>query len=456
MNLAAIILAAGQGTRMKSNLPKVLHSIAGKPMLAHVLDAVSALAPAPAKIALVVGHGATQVREAITNYPLLSFVEQREQLGTGHAVLQARDELRDNADAILVLHSDHPLILTETLSNLIARHEQSRATITMLTAISDDSMGFGRVLRDNNRAVVGVVEEADATPQERAIRELNCGTYCFDAEWLWEHLPQIKPFAKKKEFYLTDLIAMAVSEKCKVESVQVSDVTEIVGVNTRVHLARAEKIMWQRINEAHMLAGVTIIDPDTTYIDVGVEIGMDTTIEPNTRLTGKTRVGANCRIGSNSHIGDSQIGDRCEIRASVVEESIIENDVDMGPFAHLRPGSYLSRGVHLGNYVEVKNSRLGEKTQAGHFCYLGDAEIGARVNIGAGTITVNYDGTKKNKTVIGDDAFIGSDTMLVAPVTIGARARTGAGAVVTKNVPSDSLAVGVPARVIRKFKPDVN
>lgn len=453
MNLAAIILAAGQGTRMKSNLPKVLHPIAGKPMVAHVLDAVSALAPK--KIALVIGHNADQVRETLLNFqpPTFNFqfIEQREQLGTGHAVLQTREALRDGADTILVLHSDHPLIHTETLSNLIARHEQSRATITMLTVSSDDSMGFGRVLRDENRAVVGVVEESDATPEQRAIRELNCGTYCFNASWLWEHLTKIKPSAKKKEFYLTDLIAMVVDEKRKVESIPVSDVTEIVGVNTRVHLARAEKIMRQRINEAYMLAGVTMVDPDTIYIDAGVAIGMDTTIEPNTHIRGKTRIGANCRIGSNSNIRDAQIGNNCKIISSVVEESTLEDEVDMGPFAHLRPGSYLSRGVHLGNYVEVKNSRLGVKTQAGHFCYLGDAQIGARVNIGAGTITVNYDGEKKNQTIIGDDAFIGSDTMLVAPVKIGARARTGAGAVVTKNVPPATLAVGVPARAIRKL-----
>ncbi len=463
MRIATVILAAGQGTRMKSNLPKVLHPIAGQPMVAHVLDAVSALAPA--KIALVVGHGANQVRESLNplraasgtlrglSIPNLLFVEQREQFGTGHAVLQARDALRDEADTVLVLHSDHPLLRTETLRYLIARHEQSRATITMLTAQSDDSMGFGRVLRDQSGAVLGVVEEGDASPEQRAIRELNCGTYCFDANWLWEHLPHIPRSPKKQEYYLTDLIAMAVQEKCQVASVQVDDITESVGVNTRVHLARAEKIMRQRINETLMLAGVTLVDPSTTYIDVNVEIGIDTMIDPNTHITGKTRVGANCRIGPNTIISNSQIGNDCKILSSVVEESTIEDDVDMGPFSHLRPGAYLARGVHLGNYVEVKNSRLGEKTQAGHFCYLGDAEIGARVNIGAGTITVNYDGKQKNITVIGDDAFIGSDSMLVAPVTIGARARTGAGAVVTKDVPPGMLAVGVPARVIRKLVP---
>lgn len=451
MTTSAVVLAAGQGTRMKSSLPKVLHLIAGKPMVALVLEAVSGISPD--KIALVIGHGATQVRELLNNSsPKLSFVVQREQLGTGHAVLQAREALRDGAGTIVVLHADHPLVRAETLRDLVARHGRSNATITMLTAHSDESMGFGRVLRDAGRAITGVVEENDATSEQLAVRELNCGMYCFEATWLWEHLPRIKPSQKKKEYYLTDLIAMAVIEKCKVDSVQVSDLTEIVGVNTRVHLAQAEKIMRQRINEALMLNGVTMVDPATTYIDAEVEIGPDTTLEPNTHLGGKTRVGSNCRIGPNTTVRASLLGNNCEINSSVVEESTVEDDVKMGPFSHLRPGSYIARGVHLGNYVEVKNSRLGENTLAGHFCYLGDAEIGARVNIGAGTITVNYNGKEKNKTVIGEDAFIGSDTMLVAPVTIGARARTGAGSVVTKDVPPATLAVGVPARVIRRLE----
>ncbi len=462
MKFAAVILAAGQGTRMKSNLPKVLHPIAGKAMVLHVLDAVRALGFE--KIALVIGYPAEQIRTTISNLqpPIhalsgvegsnLQFVEQRDQLGTGHAVLQACDLLRGNADAVLVLHSDHPLIRTATLKNLIERHTESHATITMLTAHSDDSMGFGRVLRDEKSAVRGIVEERDANPQQLKILELNCGTYCFDANWLWEHLPKIGRSGAKQEYYLTDLVGIAVKAKAKVESVTTDDLTQVIGINTRVHLARAEKIMRQRINETLMLAGVTLVDPDTTYIDSNVEIGSDTTIEPNTHVKGRTRVGSDSHLGPNTIIRDARIGDHCNIVSSVIEESTVEDHVDMGPFAHLRPGAYLSRGVHLGNYVEIKNSRLGEETQAGHFCYLGDAEIGARVNIGAGTITVNYDGKQKNKTVIGDDAFIGSDTMLVAPVTIGARARTGAGSVVTKNVPPGTLAVGVPARAIRKLE----
>jgi bifunctional UDP-N-acetylglucosamine pyrophosphorylase / glucosamine-1-phosphate N-acetyltransferase len=455
MHVAAIILAAGQGTRMKSNVPKVLHPIAGKAMVWHVVDAVRKTRCE--KVALVIGHGADQVRALFSNLQTrisnLQFVEQRKPLGTGHAVLQARDLLRGSADAILVLHADHPLVLPATLKSLVERHRESNATITMLTVHSEDSMGFGRVLRDGNNNVVGVVEESEANDQQIAIHELNCGMYCFDAEWLWEHLHKIQPSGEKQEYYLTDLIGIAVGEKSKVDAVTASDPTEVIGINTRVHLARAEKSMRHRINETLMLAGVTIVDPDNTYIDVDVEIGEDTTVEPNTHLSGKTRVGSRCLLGPNTIVRDARIGDDCSIVSSVIEEATVGDHVEMGPFAHLRPGAFLARGVHLGNYVEVKNSRLGEETQAGHFCYLGDAEIGARVNIGAGTITVNYDGKQKNKTIIGDNAFIGSDTMLVAPVTIGARARTGAGSVVTKNVPPGMLAVGVPARVIRKLEP---
>ncbi|MBI3915324.1 MAG: bifunctional UDP-N-acetylglucosamine diphosphorylase/glucosamine-1-phosphate N-acetyltransferase GlmU [Chloroflexi bacterium] len=453
MNIAAVILAAGQGTRMKSDLPKVLHPIAGKPMVLYALETARALNAST--IALVTGHGGDQVRAAIPNYQLLitnlDFVEQRDQRGTGHAVLQARDALRGKTNVVLVMYADMPLLKIETLQRLIDRHAATRGKLTMLTVVSNDSMGFGRILRDPNQRVIGIVEDADATPAQREIRELNCGVYCFDADWLWDNLAQLEPSGKKQEYYLTDLVARAVAQEILVEAETLNDVTEVIGINTRVHLAQAEKIARQRINERWMLDGVTLVDPATTYIDADVEIGMDTRLEPNTQLKGRTRIGAHCVIGANSEIKDSEIGDDCEVRASTIEDATLEDHVEIGPYSHLRGGAYLSRGVHLGNYVEVKNSRLAEEVKAGHFSYLGDAEIGARTNIGAGTITCNFDGAQKNKTIIGADAFIGSDTMLVAPVTIGDRARTGAGSVVTKNVPSDSLAVGAPARVIRKF-----
>ncbi len=454
MTLAVVILAAGQGTRMKSNLPKVLHPIAGKAMVLYALDAARALNAS--RTALVIGHGGEQLRAAISNYHLpitnLHFVEQSDQRGTGHAVLQAREVLRDSADTILIIYADMPLLQTATLQKLADLHAQTRAAITMLTVVSDDSMNFGRIVRDQNRRVVGIVEEAGATSEQLAIRELNCGVYCFDAEWLWENLPRVQPSGRKQEYYLTDLIATAVQANARVETISLNDVAEAIGVNTRVHLAQAERIMRARINKALMLDGVTITDLATTYIDAGVVIGMDSVIEPNTHLKGATRIGANCVIGPNTIVRDSTIGNACRVVSSDLERATLEDDVEMGPYCHLRPSAYLARGVHLGNFVEVKDSRLGEGAKAGHFCYIGDAEIGARVNIGAGTITVNYDGKKKNKTVIGDDAFIGSDSMLVAPLTIGARARTGAGSVVTKDVPPVSLAVGAPARVIRKLE----
>ncbi|MBI5653739.1 MAG: bifunctional UDP-N-acetylglucosamine diphosphorylase/glucosamine-1-phosphate N-acetyltransferase GlmU [Chloroflexi bacterium] len=454
MTLAAVILAAGQGTRMKSSMPKVLHPVAGKPMALYALDAAGDLNAAPT--VLVIGHGGDQVRTIISNSQLptsnLQFIEQKEQRGTGHAVLQAREVLRDRADTVLVMYADMPLLQTTTLQKLAILHAQSRATITMLTVCADDSMGFGRVLRDSDFRVTGIVEEKDATAEQRAIRELNCGVYCFDAAWMWDHLAQLTPQGHKHEYYLTDLVALATRENKMIEALVLDDLSEVIGINTRVHLARAEKIMRDRINERWMDAGVTLIDPATTYIDADATIGMDTVIEPNTHIHGATRIGAQCRIGPNAIIRASDIGDACTIIASVIRESKLEEHVRVGPFADLRPGAHLARDVYVGNFGEVKNSYIGEATHIGHFSYIGDAELGAHVNIGAGTITCNYDGKKKSRTVIGARAFIGSDTMLVAPVEIGARAHTGAGSVVTKNVPPDSLAVGQPARVIRKFK----
>lgn len=453
MKLATVILAAGQGTRMKTQLPKVLHPVVGKPMILYALETTRALQCA--QTVLVIGHGADQVRATIANLqppiPNLQFAEQREQRGTGHAVLQARELLRDQSDAVLITYGDMPLVRAETLVQLVERHTSARATLTLLTLVADDSMAFGRIVRDAQGRVVGIVEEADATPEQLAIRELNCGIYCFDATWLWEHLPQLQPTGAKNEYYLTDLVGMAAREPRSIETIVSRDADELLGINTRVQLARAEKIMRERINTALMLAGVTLIDPATTYIEPDAQVGADTIIEPNTHLRGKTRIGANCRIGPNTIIRDSRIGDECIVLASDITESVIEARVRIGPFARLRAGTRLASNVYIGNFGEVKNSSVGEGTHIGHFSYIGDATLGARVNIGAGTITCNYDGKQKHPTIIGDDVFIGSDTMLIAPVSVGARARTGAGAVVNKDVPPDSLVVGVPARVIRKL-----
>jgi bifunctional UDP-N-acetylglucosamine pyrophosphorylase/glucosamine-1-phosphate N-acetyltransferase len=442
MKIAAVILAAGQGTRMKSSLAKVLHPLAGKPMVFYAVQAVQAVCET--KPVLVVGVGAEQVQAALGQQ--VRYVTQGEQLGTGHAVLQTRPVLSGESELVLVTCADMPLLRGETLQRLVAQHQHNSPTITVLTVMRDDARGFGRVLRAASGAVTAIVEKADATPEQLAIRELNTATYCFDASWLWSHLDQI-PKSPKGEYYLTDLVGMAVDEGCKVETLTTDEVSEALGINTRVHLAEAESVMRRRINEKWMLGGVTIVDPATTYIEAGVTLGADTVVYPNTFLQGETRIGATCRIGPNTIIRDSVLGDGCVVLASVVEGATLEDEVDIGPFGHLRKGAYLATGVHMGNFGEVKNSYLGPGVKMGHFSYLGDATVGADANIGAGTITCNYDGERKHPTEIGEGVFIGSDTMLVAPVQVGKGAKTGAGAVVTRDVPPDSLAFGVPARV---------
>ena len=442
MNLSIVILAAGQGTRMKSKTPKVLHPLAGQPMVQYVINAASQLSSE--RPVLVVGHGAEQVRQALGDR--VTYVEQKEQLGTGHALLQARPLLEGRSDAVLVLCGDMPLLSAATLKHLVELHRQGEGPITLLTVCADDPRGFGRILRDETGQVVGIVEEAVATEEQKKIRELNCGTYCFDDRWLWPHLPQL-PLSPKGEYYLTDLVAMAVKEGHTVRALTVEDATEVLGINNRLHLAQAEAILRRRINERWMLEGVTIVDPPSTFIDAQVQIGQDTVIYPHTHLQGETRIGCDCRIGPNTIVRDSTIGDRCVIQASVVEGALLEDDVDVGPFSHLRRGAHLARGVHVGNFGEVKNSYLGPGTKMGHFSYLGDTEVGAGANIGAGTITCNYDGVHKHKTVIEEDAFIGSGSMLVAPVRVGKGATTGAGSVVTHDVPAGAVAYGTPARV---------
>ncbi|MFH1084652.1 MAG: bifunctional UDP-N-acetylglucosamine diphosphorylase/glucosamine-1-phosphate N-acetyltransferase GlmU [Chloroflexota bacterium] len=443
--LAAVILAAGQGTRMRSALPKVLHPVVGRPMINWSVGLAEALGAAP--IALVVGHGAEAVQATVG--PRVRYALQAQQLGTGHAVLQARETLRGQAEAVLALYGDMPALRLDTLRRLIATHRQRRPAVTLLTVAADDSMGFGHVVRDGQGRVRAIVEEAAATSEILALKELNCGVYCFDAEWLWRRLPDVPMTPPKNEYYLPDMIGLAVADGLPVEAVTISDVAEVQGVNTRVHLARCERILRGRINEAHMLAGVTLIDPATTYIDADVQVGQDTTIYPNTTLQGVTVVGAGCTLGPNALIRDTRIGQRCTVIASVLEGALLEDDVTIGPFGHLRAGAHLAEGVHMGNFGEVKNARLGRGTKMGHFSYVGDADIGEDVNIAAGTVTCNYDGERKHRTVVGAGAFIGSGTMLVAPVTVGAGAKIGAGAVVTRDIPPRALAYGVPARVQR-------
>lgn len=446
MKTYAVILAAGQGTRMKSNLPKVLHPILGKPMLTYPLEA--AQRATHNRPLVVVGHGAEQVQQTFAG--AADFVLQNPQLGTAHAVLQAAPALQHQADLVLVLPGDLPLLTEATFSRLIAVQSENPGPLTIVTAIAQQPRNFGRILRQADGSVAAIVEEAQATPEQRAIREVNVGIYCFRAEWLWQNLTQI-PLSPKGEYYITDLIGMAVSQGLPVQTFALEDEDEFIGVNTRVHLAEATRAMQRRIQTRLMLDGVTLINPESIYIEPEVVIGKDTVIWGNTYLHGNTQIGEACEIGPNSILHDTRVGNHCTILASVLEKAALEDHVEIGPFGHLRKGAHLATGVHMGNFGEVKNSYLGPGVKMGHFSYIGDATIGAETNIGAGTITCNYDGKNKHRTEIGEGVFIGSDTMLVAPLRLGAGARTGAGAVVTKDIPAHSLAVGVPARVIRNL-----
>jgi bifunctional UDP-N-acetylglucosamine pyrophosphorylase/glucosamine-1-phosphate N-acetyltransferase len=450
----AIILAAGLGKRMRSRKPKALHPIAGRPMALHVLDAVReafASAGRDARYVAVVGHGAGEVM-AVLDADVRT-VDQADQLGTGHAVAQAEPAARDAAN-ILVLNADIPLVSAGTIAGLIAHHREANADLSFLTAVIDDPRGQGRVRRDASGLVTGIVEEADADAATLAGGEVNVGAYCFHGDWLWPRLSRIDR-SPAGEYYLTDLIAMAVNDGSKLVALPVDDPVEALGINDRTQLAEAEAVVRERIRRRHMLAGVTIVDPATTYIDANVTIGTDTTLHPNTSLHGRTSVGEECDVGPDSRVIDSTLGAGCRVVSSVVEQSTLEDGVDVGPFSHLRAGAHISSGVHIGNYAEVKNSRIGRDTKIGHFSYIGDAAVGEEVNIGAGTITCNFDGARKHRTVIGDGAFIGSDTMLIAPVEVGAGARTGAGSVVNHDVPPNGLAVGVPARIRRKKEENI-
>ena len=443
MNLTVVVLAAGKGTRMKSDLPKVLHPVAGQPMVQYVIDSARALEPRA--LALVIGEGAEMVRRAVGEGVL--YVTQDQQLGTGHAVLQAQPFVAGQGDRVLVLYGDTPLMRPETLQQMVEHHGAEEATVTLLTFRPGNPEGYGRIVREAGTGrVLAIVEHDEATPQQRSIGEVNSGILCFDDAWLWPHLAQVQQ-RSGGEVYLTDLVSMARDEGRPVAALEVREPLEVIGVDHRAKLAQAEAEVRRRINQVMMLRGVTLIDPQTTYIEAGVEIGPDTVIWPNTLLQGKTRIGRGCTIGPGSVIRDSSIGDNCRVELSVVEQAVMEEGSDVGPFGHLRKGAHLGPGAHMGNFGELKNTYLGPGAKMGHFSYLGDTTVGAEANIGAGTITCNYDGQRKHRTVIGKGAVVGSDTMLVAPVEIGDGARTGAGAVVTSDVPPGSLAYGVPARV---------
>ncbi len=448
MKITAVLLAAGQGTRMKSDLPKVLHPLCGKPMIWHVMEALKKASTE--KPVVVVGHGAEQVKAFLAESA--DCVLQEPQLGTAHAAIQAESIVKGKAEYVIVTYADMPLLRGETFQRLVETQRVNPGPLTLLTAFSENPRGFGRIVRNTNGTVTAIVEEYVATPEQKMIKELNVGAYCFKADWLWDALHRIEKNPQKGEYYLTDVVELAVKDNLPVQAVLHDDLIETIGINTRVHLAEAEAAMRRRINETLMLAGVSMTDPASTYIEASVTIGKDTVVLPNTYIQGRTTIGEHCVIGPNSHIRDMQIGDDCKVFMSVMEGATLENDVDMGPFARLRKGAHLGNHVHMGNFGEVKDSYLADGVKMGHFSYIGNAQIGANTNIGAGTITCNYDGEKKHPTEIGEDVFIGSDTMLVAPLKIGSGARTGAGAVVTKDVAEDTLVVGMPARPIKKLE----
>jgi bifunctional UDP-N-acetylglucosamine pyrophosphorylase/glucosamine-1-phosphate N-acetyltransferase len=452
VQLTSVILAAGLGTRMKSDLPKVLHPLGGRPMVSYPVAAAEELLGGARTPVLVVGHGQEQVRAALgVRIPeggeRVRYVLQDPPLGTGHALMQAESVARaDGAEALLVTYGDMPLVEADTLRGLIEFYQERGGPLAMLTVHAQDPRGFGRILRGPDGGVRAIVEEAHATPEQLAIRELNTGLYLIDARWAWINLRRL-PVSRKGEYYLTDLISLAVKDGARVQALVDDDAEQFIGVNTRAHLAEAEAALRRRINRRHMEAGVTMLDPAATYVEPGVTIGVDSVILPGTFLRGTTQIGPGCVVGPHTLVQDSVVGAHCRISYAVLEQAQVDDEVEIGPFAHLRQGARLGRGVHMGNFGEVKNSTLGPGAKLGHFSYLGDATIGAEVNIGAGTITCNYDGERKHSTVVGDGAFIGSDTLLVAPVTIGAGAKTGAGSVVTHDVPDGTVAYGVPARV---------
>ena len=444
-NRNAIILAAGKGTRMKSSLYKVLHPVCGKPMVEHVIDNVSSIRAS--KIVTIIGHGAEDVKKVVgskTEYAL-----QAEQLGTAHAVMQAKDILGNEEGTTLVICGDTPLITAETLDALLEVHAAQKAKATILTARTVNPAGYGRVIRNAEGLVEKIVEHKDASPEELLVQEINTGTYCFDNKLLFECLENVSNENAQGEYYLPDVIEILKQQGEVVSAFETPNFDETLGINDRVALSQAETIFKRRINEMHMRNGVTLIDPDHTYIHPDVVIGSDTYIYPGTTITGKTIIGSECHIGPNTEIKDCEIKDRTVVRQSVAHDSQIGSDVQIGPFSHIRPQSAIHDEVKIGNFVELKKAKLGKGSKASHLSYLGDAEIGEHVNVGCGSITVNYDGKNKFLTRIEDGAFIGCNSNLVAPVTVGKSAYVAAGSTITKDVPGEALSVA-RARQVNK------
>ena len=445
--IAIAIMAAGKGTRLKSKHPKVLHEVGGKPLLAHVIAAAEQVVP-PRDIWVIVGHEAEKVRESVQQTGV-QFVLQEPQRGTGHALMCAAPALA-KYEQVIVLSGDAPLITAETIAALRDFHLQKKAGMTILSARLEDPTGYGRVIRDGGDVKM-VVEEKSATPAQKKIREINSGFYAFSAKALLGNIERLKTDNPHGEYYLTDMAAALRKAKQRVAVVQTSNPSEILGSNTRAELVDLDRKMRQEKCRQLMAEGVTIFYPDTCMIDWDVQVGADTTIEPFVQLLGKTRIGSDCRIRSYSVIQNSRVADEVLIKPGcVLDEAVVANAAILGPYSHLRPGSEIGEGAHVGNFVETKKIRLGKKSKANHLTYLGDAEIGEGVNIGAGTITCNYDGVHKLKTIIEDGVFVGSDATLVAPVTVGKGAYIAAASCITEDVPADSLALGRAKQVVKE------
>ena len=447
MKPTVLILAAGLGTRMKSGLAKALHPLAGRPLVAHALTVANGIGPE--RVVVIVGHQAEQVTAAVEAQGA-EIVLQQEQLGTGHAVLQARQAIDRANGPVMILCADTPLLTSGTLRDLAELHVKTRSAITLITARVENPYGYGRVVRGSS-GVMKVVEEKDATARQRKITEVNAGIYCFDRSFLSDALDRLDRNNAQGEYYLPDAIALARRKQRRVSALVCDDPREVLGVNTRKDLSVAEAVLRDRVNTAWMLAGVTLVDPDSTFIGSDVVLGRDTVLYGNVRIEGKSRIGERCTVYPGSRIADSVIGDRVTVKdCSIIEESEIESEAAVGPFAHLRPGAVISERARIGNFVEVKKSIIGKGSKANHLSYIGDATVGSDVNIGAGVITCNYDGFQKYRTVIEDGVFVGSDAQLVAPVRIGKGAVVAAGATITKDVPPDALAISRVPQAVRE------
>lgn len=442
-----VILAAGEGKRMRSGTAKVLHRLGGKPLVTYPVALARGLGAEG--VVVVVGRDGEQVRTVLGEAQDLAFVEQKEQRGTGHALLQARGAVGEAA-ALLVLSGDVPFLTGDTVGVLLACHQKARAAVTLLTAVLEDPRGYGRIVRQRGR-VARIVEERDATPAQRRVREVNAGVYCFDPKALWPALDRVTAVNDQGEYYLTDIVGILARGRRRVEAVTVADPVEILGVNDRRQLAALERLLRRRTLERLMAAGVTVLDPEATYVEPDVRIGPDTVLYPGAVIEGGTVIGERCVIGTGCHLAGSRLGDGVTLRPyCVIADSTIETGATLGPFAHLRPESVVRAGAKIGNFVELKKSVVGRGSKVPHLSYVGDATIGEGANLGAGTITCNYDGVTKHRTIIEDRAFVGTNSSLVAPVRIGADSYIGAGSTITKDVPPGALAVGRARQVIKE------